>query len=77
VRSTNVFAEDLYLFGTAAAARRFLPGARGDEVAFAGMADVPLYLSARNNGFREYLESLARQRRVKLHVAAEVDSVAT
>ena len=74
VRSTNVFAEDLYLFGTAAAARRFLPGARG-EVAFAGMADVPLYLSARNNGFREYLESLARQRRVKLHVAAEVDSV--
>jgi hypothetical protein len=36
---------------------------------------VPVYLSARTNAFREELEQIARIRKVKLNVAADIDSV--
>lgn len=75
IRCSVVFTEDLYLVGSAAAARRLLGVAHASEVAFADLGRLPLFLSARNNGFREDLESLARTRGVKFVVEAEIDSV--
>jgi len=76
IQSINVFAEDLFLFGTAQAAKKFLARPDLSEVRFADLKNVPLYLSARSNGFREELEGIARKRGTRLTVVAEVDSVA-
>ena len=76
VRSRNIFVEDLFLVGTRSAATRHFPGGVPQQISFRELADVPLYLSARYNGFREDLERIARQKKIRLNVAAEVDSVA-
>jgi LysR family transcriptional regulator, nitrogen assimilation regulatory protein len=75
IRSTSIFSEDLFLVGTSACARQYFRKPDLNEVAFSELKGVPLYLSARLNGFREELERIARGRRIKLKVVAEVDSV--
>lgn len=76
IQSTGVFSEDLFLVGTRKAAAKIFGRAAMPEVHFADLKRVPLYLSARSNGFRESLEGTARHCRIKLQVVAEVDSVA-
>lgn len=76
IQSTGVFSEDLFLVGTRRAATKIFGRTVKSEVHFADLKRVPLYLSARSNGFRESLEGNARRCRIKLQVAAEVDSVA-
>ncbi|HYC47437.1 MAG TPA: LysR family transcriptional regulator [Burkholderiales bacterium] len=75
IRTTNVFSEDLFVVGTAQRAKKHFGKPDLREITFGDLARVPLYLSARSNSFREELERIARTRRVKLDVAAEVDSV--
>lgn len=75
IHSTNLFSEDLFLVGTAKSARNFFARPDITEIRFADMKQIPLYLSSRSNGFREELESIARQRKMRLNVVAEIDSV--
>lgn len=76
IQSTDIFSEDLYLVGTKTAATPFFGRAHLAELSFADLNNIPLYLSARPNVFREILERAARDRKIKLNIAAEVDSVA-
>lgn len=76
IRSTSIFSEDLFVVATTACAKRYFHKSKLAEITFADLKNVPLFLSARSNGFREHLECVARSRKIKLNVAAEVDSVA-
>lgn len=76
IRTRSLFSEDLFLVGTSAAARRCFGAHPAAQIRFSQLQHAPLYLSARSNGFREDLEQTARARKVKLNVAAEIDSVA-
>ncbi|HEX2828688.1 MAG TPA: LysR family transcriptional regulator [Burkholderiales bacterium] len=76
IRSTDLFSEDLFVVGTSAVARQCLGKSTAAEIVFSELRHVPLYLSARTNGFREELEQMARARKVRLNVVAEIDSVA-
>ena len=75
VRSTSIFAEDLFIVSTAQCAKRHFGKADLKEIEFSDLGGVPLYLSARLNAFREEFERIARTKRIKLQVSAEIDSV--
>lgn len=75
VQSTTIFSEDLFLVGTSKCAKQYLKNPDLAEVAFADLKNVPLYLSPRSNSFREHMERVARDKKMKLDVIAEVDSV--
>lgn len=74
VASTMVLSEELLLFGSAKTARELLGSARR-QIDFDALADLPLYLSAKTNAFRDQLERFAKERGIQLNVVAEVDSV--
>ena len=76
IQSTDFFSEDLYLVGTRKAAKTFFNRADLSDLSFVDLDNIPLYLSARSNVFRDILERIARNRNIKLNIVAEVDSVA-
>lgn len=75
IQSASMFSEDLFLVGTLKCGQRYFNRLDLTQVTFEQLQNVPLYLSARSNGFREHLERVARDQKIKLNVAAEVDSV--
>lgn len=74
VRVAPVFAEDSYLVGAWAKAKE-LNLQRGKDLPFESLRNVRLYLSGPANAFRSKLEQTALDRRFKLDIAAEVDSL--
>lgn len=76
IQSTSLFSEDLFVVGDLQCANQHFGNADVKEIDFADLAGVPLYLAARSNTFREEMERLARIKKIKLQVPADIDSVA-
>jgi len=76
VQSINLFSEDLFVVGNLRSAEQHFGRADLKEIDFTDLAEVPIYLAARSNAFREEMERVARVKKIKLHVPAEIDSVA-
>ena len=76
IQSTSLFSEDIYLVGQRQHARQLFGNADLAEIEFTRLGAVPLYLASRSNTFREEVERVARTKRIKLNVQADVDSVA-
>ena len=76
IQSISLFSEDLFVVGNHSSAVRYFGNADLKEIDFTDLAGVPIYLAARSNAFREEMERVARVKNVKLHVPAEIDSVA-
>lgn len=78
-----LLSEELFLVGRRDLAKQFFgasraargDGARTGEVPFAALAGLPLYLSRRGHVIRDMLERIARRKRIRLTLAAEVDSL--
>ena len=76
IQSISLFSEDLFVVGNLQSAGQHFGKADLKEIDFTDLAGVPLYLAARSNAFREEMERVARLKKIKLHVPAEIDSVA-
>jgi LysR family nitrogen assimilation transcriptional regulator len=75
ITSTEMFLEDLFLFGTRAAAEaRFDISTIGNQLSFAALEGVPLYLSAPTIGLRDCLDAIAKSQKIELDIVAEIDS---
>ena len=74
--STSLFSEDLFIVGHLQSAKQHFGTAEVKEIDFVQLAGVPLYLAVRSNTFREEMERVARAKKIKLHVPADIDSVA-
>ena len=76
IQSIILFSEDLFVVGNLQSAGQHFGKADLKEIDFTDLAGLPLYLAARSNAFREEMERIARLKNIKLHVPAEIDSVA-
>lgn len=76
IQSTSLFSEDLFIVGNLQCAKQHFGTVGVKEIDFADLAGIPLYLAARSNTFREEMERVARTKGIKLHVPADIDSVA-
>ena len=76
IESTSLFSEDLFIVGNLQSAKQHFGTSGAKEIDFVDLAGIPLYLAARSNTFREEMERVARAKKIKLHVPADIDSVA-
>ena len=76
IESTSLFSEDLFIVGNLQSAKQHFGTVGAREIDFVDLAGIPLYLAARSNTFREEMERVARAQKIKLHVPADIDSVA-
>ncbi len=76
IQAIDLFSEELFVVGSHSLAQEKFGKATLQEIDFSDLAGLPLYLAARSNAFREEVERTARQKKIKLSVIAEIDSVA-